>query len=183
MSRFSTELQQDSHTQRQLLHKQRNRSLIGGLVTAIFVTGGLLLVGRVYSHLEAQRLIEAMTAPMQMLGFATTTATGTILALMLTMLSLLHETKLKFKHGFYEGITRISLLCTVNFIASVLLLALVGIPFGEAEGVPPLWLNLLYYVLIFANGFIGGLLVAIALMLFDTIKSMVETFKVRDTSG
>jgi hypothetical protein len=165
--------------QQQLLQKQRNWSLVGGGVAALFVAGGLLLVGQVYSHIEAQQRIEAMTPAMQMLGFATTTATGTILALMLTMLGLLHESELNFKHGFYDGITRIAMLSTIDFIASVLLLSLVGIPFGEADGVPALWLTVLYYVLIFANAGISGLLVAISLMLFDTIKTMIETLKKR----
>jgi hypothetical protein len=143
------------------------------VTAAVFTLAGLLLVGQIYSHVEVQQLIEAMTPAMQMLGFATVTATGTILALMMTMLGVIHQTELKLKHPFYESIQRLARLATMDFIASVLLLSLVGIPFGEANGVPAWWLTLLYYLLILANALISGLLITIVLMLFDVIKSMI----------
>jgi hypothetical protein len=170
MNSFKTETQHP-------LTNQWNWSLIGGVIATAFTVIGLVIVGQVYSHLELQQLIEAMTPAMQMLGFTTVTATGTIIALMMTMLGLIHQADVKFKSSFYHSIRRIALFSTIDFIASVLLLSLVGIPFGEADTVPAWWLNLLYYALILANALISGMLVTIILMLYEVVKSMINALK------
>jgi hypothetical protein len=115
-----------------------NWSLLGGLTTTVFVFGGVLIGGQFNNALEAQELIAMMTPAMQMLSFAAITATGTVLALMLTMLSLIHESNSGVQDTLYTIVLRISRLCTIDFVASALLLGLVGIPFGEADSEPGL---------------------------------------------
>lgn len=161
----------------ELLQNHWNWSLIGGVTAAVFIFGGLFSVGRVNSDLQAQELIEMMSPAMQMLAFAAITATGTIIALMLTMLGLIHQSELQFKKEFYASIQRIALLATIGFICSVLLLALTGIPFGEANSMAVIWFDIVYHVLIFANALISGLMITIILMLHDAVRGIIQTLK------
>jgi hypothetical protein len=118
-----------------------------------------------------------MSPAIKMLTFAAITATGTIMALISTMFSNVHDSDIKFRQAFYESLKRMVIFGAADFIGSGLLLAVVSIPFGEANAIPASWLNLIYCALIFANASISGLLVVVILTLFDGLKSMIHSLK------
>ncbi len=64
---------------------------MGGLLAAGIALVGQWFVGKVYNDSEALKLIEAMVPSSRAVGTSVVTASGTILALMLTMLSLTNQ--------------------------------------------------------------------------------------------
>lgn len=162
--------------------KQLNWAIIGGLMMAVFSVAGLAIGGQVYGSRTALELIEVMSPPLQMLAFATITATMTMLALILTMLGLIKQAEVGFGQEFYKLIERISLIATFLLIISALLLTLLAIPITEAEiGDLEVWVTTLYYILTFVNSLIVGLLVATVLMLYDSIKSVIRALNPQNT--
>ena len=157
-----------------------NWSIAGGIIMAVFTLIGLLIGGQVSSHNSALQLIEVMSPPLQMLGFATITATITMLALLLTMLGVIKQADIDYAKTFYDLMERISFLDTILLIASAGLLTILAIPITEAEtNVSEQAATVLYYTLLFVNAAISGLLVAAVLMLFDAIKSVIRTLRVQ----
>jgi hypothetical protein len=157
-----------------------NWSIIGGGMMAIVTLIGLIIGGQVSTHDSALQLIEVMSPPLQMLAFATITATITMLALLLTMLGVIKQAEISYAKTFYDLIERISLLDTILLIACASLLTILAIPITEAETeMSEQAASALYYILIFVNAIISGLLVAAVLMLFDAIKSVIRTLHVQ----
>jgi hypothetical protein len=180
MSDLIDEAQQELEKAEKRVSDPMNWALIGGSMVAIFTLGGLLIGGHVYSNRTALEFIGAMSPPLQMLGFATITATITMLALILTMLGLVKQAELGFSKKFYLLIERLSLLDTVLLIGSTMLLTVLAIPVTKAEtDISQQSATILYYILIFANAVISGLLVASVLMLFDAIKSIIRTITIQ----
>lgn len=161
----------------QTLFVGAKRALIGGLLAAGVAVGGQWFVGQVYSGLEARNLLEAMMPSARSVGSAVVTAAGTILALMLTMLSLTSQAKSGFDRVFYKRIERIGLLSTIALAMGTLLLLLLSIPLQESQQVPPSWYRYVYYLLIALTAGLSGLLVAIVLMLYNAITSLLTVLR------
>lgn len=156
-------------------------SLLGGVTMAIVTLIGLIIGGQVYSHTTAVKLIEVMSPPLQMFAFATITATITMLALILTMLGVIKDGELGFSKEFYQLIERISRIDTILLIICAMLLTVLAIPVTESETqISETAATIVYYVLTLTNATIVGLLVAAVLMLFDAIKSVIRTLKVKE---
>ncbi len=149
------------------------RALIGGLLAGGVAVIGQYLVGRIYTDTEARRLLEAMMPSARSVGTGVVTASATTLALMLTMLSLSRHTASELEATFFIQIRRIGLLSTTALIASVLLLLMLSIPLQETENLPASWYSTVYYVFITLTAGVTGLLVAIVLMLYNAMQSLI----------
>lgn len=169
----AAEQQQGEHT----LFLGAKPALVGGLLAAGIALIGQWFVGQIYSGAEARRLIEAMVPSARAVGTSVVTASGTILALMLTMLSLTSEAKTRFDSTFYKRIERIGLLSTIALAAGILLLLVLSIPLQESKNVPSSWYSGVYYVLIALTAALAGLLVAIVLMLLNAMSSLIEVLR------
>lgn len=153
------------------------KALIGGVFAAAVALVGQWLIGQIYSGYEARRLVEAMAASAHYLGSAVVTASATIIALMLTMLSLSNQTEDDFDIIFYRRIKRIGVLATASLIGGILLLLFLSVPLQEADSVPSRWFTTIYYVLIGFLAVLSGLLVAIVLMLLNAITSLIDVVR------
>lgn len=153
------------------------RALAGGVLAAAIALAGQWFVGQIYSGAEARRLIEAMVPSARAVGSSVVTASGTILALMLTMLSLTNQAKTSFDAIFYKRIERIGLLSTIALVAGILLLLFLSIPLQESKNVPNSWYGNVYYVLIALTAGIAGLLVGIVLMLLNAMTSLMAVLR------
>jgi hypothetical protein len=161
-----------------------NWSIIGGAMVATFTLIGLIIGGQVSTHDSALQLIEVMSPPLQMLAFATITATITMLALLLTMLGVIKQAEITYAKTFYDLIERISFFDTILLITCASLLTVLAIPITEAEtDMSEQAATILYYGLIVVNAAVSGLLVAAVLMLFDAIKSVIRTLHVQTNSA
>ena len=161
----------------QTLFVGAKRALIGGLLAAGVAAGGQWFVGQVYSGTEARNLLEAMLPSARSVGSAVVTAAGTILALMLTMLSLTNQARSSFDRVFYQRVERIGLLSTIALAMGTLLLLFLSIPIQESQQVPSSWYSYVYYVVIALTASLSGLLVAIVLMLYNAMTSLIQVLR------
>jgi len=148
-------------------------AFLGGILAALIALVGQWLIGRIYSGDQAQNLIEAMLNAALFFASAIVTASATILALMLTMLSLSDQTKIDFDKIFFQRIERIGVLTTISLASSILLLLFLSIPVKESRNLPPNWFATIYYVLIVSLALLAGLLVSVVLMLMNAIRSLI----------
>ena len=158
------------------------RALVGSLLAGGIAFLGHLLVGRIYNETEARSLLEAMVPSARSTGTAVVTASGTILALMLTMLSISRDASSKLEEVFFLRIDRIGLLSTIALISSILLLLMLSVPLQESKNLPGSWYSIVYYVLVALTAAVSGLLAAIILMLYNALQSLIEVLRPTSSS-
>lgn len=165
------------HTKREhgeyVLFIGAKRALFGGILAAAVTIGGQFLVGQVYSGTKALQMIQALVPSARAVGTGAVGATATILALMLTMLSLGRRVTGELGKHFFKRIERIGLISTILLIISILLLLILSIPLEESEKLPTSWYRIVYYTLITMTAVIAALLVAIVLMLYNAMESLI----------
>jgi hypothetical protein len=149
-------------------------ALFGGVLAAIIALVGQWFIGRIYSGDEARFLIASMLNSALYFGASVVTASATILALMLTMLSLTDQSKIDFDKVFFHRVEKIAILTTVSLASSILLLLFLSIPVQESKNVPTQWFTAIYYILIITLALLAGLLVTVVLMLLNAIRSLIE---------
>ncbi len=149
-------------------------ALVGGAIAAVIGFGGMALVGTVSSY-EAERLVQAALPSLRFLASTLAAAGATIMALMLTMLSLTHGQDRDFKPSHYHRLRQVSTLCSVLIAGSVLLLLFLAIPIEESDTVQRAY-SYVYYGLSAAAATATGLLVAIVMMLNYAIRNLVGIF-------
>lgn len=147
-------------------------ALIGGGVAAAVLFMVVAAVGSV-SPFEAIRLLEAVLPTIRFLSSSVMAAVATVMALMLTLLSLTYSSKYEFRELHFRRIRQISVLSTVAIVASVVLLLFLGLPVGEADQLR-VYYDVVYYGVTAAASILGGLLIAIVLMLHRTITGLVD---------
>lgn len=158
------------------------RALVGGVLAAGVALAGQWFVGQVYSGTEARSLVDALVPAARSVGSSVVTASGTILALMLTMLSLTSQASTTFDRVFYHRIRRIGFLSTIALSSGILLLLFLSIPVQESNAVPSSWFRVVYYVLSVLTAGLAGLLVAIVLMLFNAMTSLIKVLSMTKPS-
>lgn len=177
MTNRSSSTGSDEHKGKNTLFIGGKKALLGGLLAAGIALGGQWMIGQIYSGYEARKLLESMSEAAHYLGSAVVTASATILALMLTMLSLSNQADKEFDTIFYGRIKRIGVLTTVSLIGGILLLLFLSVPFQEADGVPGHWYTTIYYIMISFLAVLSGLLVAIVLMLLNAMTSLIDVVR------
>jgi hypothetical protein len=153
------------------------RALVGGLLAAGVAVFGQLLVGQIYSGTEARQLMDAMVPSARAAGTGVVSATATIMALMLTMLSLSRHATSRLESVFFKRVERIGLLCTVALISGSLLLLILSVPLEESQNVPQTWFTIMYYALIVLTAAVVAMLVAIVLMLYNAMESLIHVLR------
>lgn len=169
--------QEQQEQSQHLLFIGAKRALVGGLLAGGVAIVGQYLVGQVYTGAEARQLLEAMVPSARSLGTSVVTASSTILALMLTMISLSRHATSGLEKTFFKRIQRIGLLSTVGLISAMLLLLFLSIPIQESQQIPASWYSIVYYTLITITAGVTGLLVAIVLMLYNAMQSLVKVLR------
>lgn len=148
--------------------------IIGGIVTGALSLGILWLVGRMGAW-EARQLLQSTLPTVRFLCSTTAAAAATILALMLTLLSLSEAPEEhEFHTHHFDRIRRISLYSTICLTASIFVLLLLVVPLEESEKVPTESYTILYYVVLATASMLGGLIVAIMLMLYNAITGLIH---------
>ncbi len=159
------------------LHWGNRTAWLGGLIAAIVALAGQMLVGFVYNGFEAHDLLQAMIPSAQSLGGAVVQASATILALMLTLLSLSRRETNDLETGFFRRIDRVAELSSIALAAAILLLLVLSIPLQQSKALPVNWFQIIYYVLVVITAGIAGLVVAVVIMLYTAIKSIIRAVR------
>ena len=157
------------------VHVSLARALAGGAVAATIMAALLLVVGQV-SAWQAEVLLSATLPTTRFLCSAVMTVSATILALMLTVIGISRGTERPIQASFYRRIQQVALLDVITFVASTILLLGLVVPFGEELEMPQGWYVTIYYVVTLGSTLIGGLLVAVVLMLYGAVHDVVMLF-------
>lgn len=155
---------------RSLVRDDVRRSLIGGGIAVVVAALSALSVGTITSF-EARILIEAVQPGIRFLTSAAIAAGTTALALMLTLIGLSFSTSFEFRPDHYRRIRYASGLTTVLIVASTSVLLFLAVPIEEAEALA-FYYTSVYYALVAFSALIGGLVVALVLMLNFTLRSL-----------
>jgi hypothetical protein len=150
------------------------RAAAGGIVSAVVSLIGVLIIN-FSSGGDARILLEGMLPSIRFLCSSLMTVTATILALMLTMLSLSHAGEGNFIASHYDRVQQISLLDTITFAAATILLLFISIPFSQSQnGIPATFYTILYYIILVYAAVLGGALISIIILLYSAITDMVR---------
>lgn len=147
----------------------------GGVVATVLLLVMLLLVGRLGPG-EAVAQLRSSASSIRFLSSTAAGAAATILALMLTVLSLSHSPDQRFRPEHYRRIRNIARFSTIALTLGVFVLLLLVIPVESAEGLPSAAYSGLYYAIAVASAVLGGLMVAIMLMLYRAITGLIDFF-------
>jgi len=145
----------------------------GGAAVAVIGVGSLLLVGHL-SQLQAYDLLKTLLPTTRFLCSAVMTATATVLALMVTMISLSYSTEPTLKDLHYRRIQRIALLDALAFIGAMLLLLFIMIPMEEQAVIPYGWYSVVYYGVVVSAAVLGGMVASVMIMLYTETKELIR---------
>ena len=147
-------------------------ALIGGVVASVGIFGGVVLVGGV-GDFQALRLIEATLPTARFLASTAMAAGVTVLALMLTLIGLTYTTDLTFSEIHFRRIRYINNLSLAVIVVGVGVLVAMAIPISEVEELTRIY-SVLYYVMAGLISLLGGLVVAMSLMIGGTVRGLVD---------
>ena len=148
------------------------KALVGGGIAALIIGGGSYAVGSLGQQ-EALDSIEEMRPSLRFTCAAVLTSTSTILALLLTLLSFSGKSEHNFKSIYYHRVQWIAQLSTAAFVFAVFILLSLNIPLVESsENLYP-WYVWIYHILLISGSLLGGLLIAIVLMLYQTATAII----------
>lgn len=150
------------------------KALAGGILAGSIALGGQWLVGQVYSGYEARQLLEAVATSAHYFASSIVTASATIIALMLTMISLSKQSDSEFDVIFFKRIQNIGQLSAIALISGILLLLFLSIPLQESDQVPSSYFKPIYYILIIFVALLSGLVVSVVLMLLNATNSLLN---------
>lgn len=156
-------------------------TLAGGSVVAAALFLIVWSVGEAGAA-EARILLESTLPAIRFLASSILTVGATVLALMLTLLGFSESADRRFRSIHYRRIRRISLLNVVAIVSAVCLLLFIGIPVEESETLRALY-DIVYYIVLAWSSIIGGLAVAIVLLLHRTIKGLTTAVSPSDTTS
>lgn len=146
---------------------------MGGATAVAVAVGVHVLAGLVYGSVEALELFKALSSSSVYFGVALVSSGATILALMLTMISMARGADEQFNTDFYQRIGRIAALSAAMLCGAVLLLLVLGLPAGEFGDLPKGWYTGLYYSAAGLIALLSGLAITVILLLFNAVKHVV----------
>lgn len=164
--------------QQRLLRVGARAAIVAGLLVGGIVAGLEILIGGVRSGSEARALVQNMLTPVSAMAQSIIGGLTTILALMLTLLSLSSRLDQNLSDSFYKRIRLLSLVSIVDIIAGILLLLVLSAPVGSAakhaESLNPVLVSSAYYALIGLMALAAGLFVAVIVMLFNAVQTVIQ---------
>jgi hypothetical protein len=147
-------------------------ALIGGIVSTVIIFLGTYLLGSV-SDSEAIDNLREIRPTLRFTASGTLTATATVLALMLTLLSFSQNSDRKLKGHHYDRIWWIARFAAGVFVAALLLLMILNIPINNAEETFSGAYDIVYYSLLVYAALIGGCMVTIVLLLYQAARDII----------
>jgi hypothetical protein len=159
------------------------RALAAGIATMLVAFLGGFGVGEL-SGVKAMHMLESMMPTVRFFVSAVMTAAATILALMLTLLSLSFNSRSRLKAVHYRRIQQIALIDCIAFITATLfmILLLVSVPLEQSGTLAQRWQDAVYWVVLGMTSILGGLLVGVVVMLFSALRDMIDALALNERS-
>lgn len=150
-------------------------------MAALTLFGIILVVGNT-GGFQALRLIEAALPTTRFLASTAIAVGATTIALILTLLSINLTTELDFSDSHYRRIGYITRLSIVTIVVSTLVLIAVTVPIEEVEELIRYY-DTMYYLLAASTAIVGGSLIATALLISETVSSLVRVVRPATPEG
>lgn len=150
----------------------RKVSITGAVIAGLFMGLAAFLLGGLHGN-EAVNLLEDSLDGLSLLCNTVTLAGATILALLLTLLSVSLGTSAKLKKSHYVQIKRLAKADTVVLISSIIIFQLFNIPITEAENIPTEVYRWIYWGVLGVTSLLSGAMVFIVLLLYTTFINIV----------
>ena len=147
-------------------------ALAGGVLSTVVIILGTQLLGRI-SDAEAIDNLREIRPTLRFTASGTITATATILALMLTLLSFSQNADRKLRGYHYDRIWWIARFSAGVFLAALILLMVLNVPINNAEESFAGSYDIVYQVLIIYAALIGGFLTSIVLLLYQAARDII----------
>lgn len=148
------------------------RAIIGGLVSTLFMAAGTFIIGELSGY-KAQALITSSLSGINMLCNTVILGSSTILALMLTLLSLSRAAESPLSKTHYRHVLAIAKVDTFLIITAVFTFMMLNLPITESKELPQSWYTVIYYVSLGMSALIGGGFIALITMLYGTIANVI----------
>lgn len=150
------------------------KAMLKAWVIALGVTIIVIITtGNIYSTSQAKLLLEAVQKASLYYGSAVVTAAATILALMLTILSLTYSNLDDPEKELFVRLRAITTLCVVSFIQSIILLLVVSFPVQKFENVDGEWFRYGYYAVTIWNGMLAANMIGTILILGGIARGVI----------
>ena len=154
----------------------------GGGAVAALVMGALVVTVGNLSPWKAQALLESSIPTIRFACSSVMAASATTLALMLTLLSLSAGADREIKGSHFERIRQVAFVDVVAFVGATLLLITLVVPFSETEEIPAGWYEGIYYTASLMAALLGGLMVAVMLLLYAAVRDLITVVGPGDES-
>ncbi len=148
------------------------RAIIGGIVSTFFMGAGMIIFGEVSGY-EARILLQSSLNGINMICNTVILGASTILALMLTLLSLSRAAESSLTKTHYRNVLLIAKFDTILIIVAVIAFLLLNLPITETEDVSNSWYKVAYYISLALASILGGGFIAVVTMLYGTIANVI----------
>jgi len=148
------------------------KAIYGGIIATLIIFMGSYLVGNLGSF-EALANIKEIRPSLRFVCSAILTATSTILALLLTLLSFSGSTEKNIHVEHYMRIQWIARFASFTFAAAICLLLFLNLPIENADEKLADYYVALYYIFLSYGAIMGGLMISIVLMLYQAASEII----------
>ncbi len=156
------------------------RAVAGGVVSTLFMAIGTFVLGEVSGY-QARELLTSSLSGINVLCNTVILGASTILALMLTLLSLSRAAESHLSKTHYRHVLTIAKADTILIIVSIITFMLLNLPITETHEVPSSWFITIYYISLGMAAIIGGGFIAVITMLYGTIANVILIVGLRVT--
>ena len=169
--------QQDSHN-----YTRWKRDAVvafgAGCGAAVLMGLGTLSVGSVGGS-EARYLLEAMLPTSRFLSATVITASATILALMLTVLSMTLKAEIDLEATFFYRVRQIAFYDMLLLVFAICFLVLHCVPITKSDEFPDWWFPTVYYTILAISAVLGGTMVSVVAMLYTTLRDLIQKLGIK----
>lgn len=152
--------------------RQWKWALVGGFMGASLAAAGIMAVGRV-GGAEGRVLLEAILPSIRFLASGVLAASATILALMLTALSITNAADTEMERRHYREMEQIGWLTTVTLVVAVMGLGLTSVPITESESVDGNLYRYLYMGAMIFSAFLTASFITVCIMLNISLRRLI----------
>lgn len=156
------------------------RAFVGGAVATLVMGVGTFILGEVSGY-EAKVLLSSSLSGINMLCNTVILGSSTILALMLTLLSLSRAARSTLSNAHYEHVLMVARTDTILIVAAVITFLFLNLPITESKEVPTSWYSTVYYVSLAMASILGGGFIAVVTMLYGTISNVIAIVGFKQT--
>ena len=148
------------------------RALVGGVVSTAVMGIGTFILGEISGY-RAMDMLSTSLSGINMLCNTVILASSTILALMLTLLSISRAANSRLTKQHYKNVMHIAKYDTILIVVATITFLMLNLPITESNEVPENWYVAIYYTSLGMAAILGGGLIAIVTMLYGTIASII----------